>query len=279
MANSRSWVAAATAITGTRPVLVSHPPPLPSPSGPSNNNVRFDAFEVNFQSRELRKHGMRIRLAQKPFQILELLLEQPGNVVTRKALRERLWPDTHVGYEHSLNTAMNTLRELLGDSAQNSRYIETLPRLGYRFVAPVLRPAATLAKQMLVVLPFSNLTGSGAQEVFSDGLHEELTSQLGALDPIRLGVIARSTAVVYKVARKSVAEIASELHADHILEGSIRCSGTALRISAQLIHAGDQAHVWSASFDFSAGDPLAIQSDVSEQITKAIRGRLLVTRQ
>src|SRR2546425_6859971 len=99
--------------------------------------VRFGTFEVNLQSRELRKHGMRIRLEEKPFQILEMLLERNGQVVTRKTLRERLWPDTYVGYEHSLNTAVNKLRDLLGDSARSPRFVETLPRLGYRFIGPV----------------------------------------------------------------------------------------------------------------------------------------------
>ena len=97
---------------------------------PAKSKVRFGNFEVDLRSRELRKHGVRIRLAEKPFQILELLLEHAGGVVTRKALRDKLWPDTHVGYEHSLNTAVNTLREMLGDTAQNPRYIETIPRLG-----------------------------------------------------------------------------------------------------------------------------------------------------
>jgi DNA-binding winged helix-turn-helix (wHTH) protein len=102
--------------------------------------VRFGTFEVNLHSRELRKHGMRIRLEEKPFQILELLLERAGQVVTRSTLRERLWPDTYVGYEHGLNTAVNKLRDLLGDSARRPRFVETLPRLGYRFIAPVIKP-------------------------------------------------------------------------------------------------------------------------------------------
>ena len=97
--------------------------------------VRFGTFEVNLHSHELRKHGMRIRLEEKPFQILELLLERAGHVVTRRALREKLWPDTVVGYEHGLNTAVNKLRDLLGDSARSPRFVETLPGLGYRFIA------------------------------------------------------------------------------------------------------------------------------------------------
>src|SRR4029077_10865408 len=103
--------------------------------------VRFGTFEVDLESRELRKAGMHARPEKKPFRILELLLEQAGHVVTRRALREKLWPDTHVGYDQNLNTAVNKLRELLGDSAQSSRFIETLPRLGYRFIAPVVIPS------------------------------------------------------------------------------------------------------------------------------------------
>ena len=101
--------------------------------------ARFGAFEVSFESREIRKHGMRIQLEEKPFKILEMLIENAGQVVKRNALCEKLWPDTYVAFEHSLNTAVNKLRSVLGDGAQSPRYIETRPRLGYRFVAPVER--------------------------------------------------------------------------------------------------------------------------------------------
>lgn len=101
--------------------------------------VRFGAFEVSFELRELRKNGMRIQLEEKPFQILEMLIESAGQVVNRKALCEKLWPDTYVAFDHSLNTAVNKLRSVLGDLAQSPRFIETRPRLGYRFVAPVER--------------------------------------------------------------------------------------------------------------------------------------------
>ena len=99
--------------------------------------VRFGAFEVSFESRELRKHGMRIQLEEKPFQILEALIESAGQVVRRKTLCEKLWPDTYVAFDHNLNTAVNKLRSVLGDLAQSPRLIETRPRLGYCFVAPV----------------------------------------------------------------------------------------------------------------------------------------------
>lgn len=109
--------------------------------------ARFGAFEVSFELREIRKHGMRIQLEEKPFKILETLIENAGQVVRRQTLCEKLWPDTYVAFEHSLNTAVNKLRSVLGDGAQSPRYIETRPRMGYRFVAPVehVNGSATLA--------------------------------------------------------------------------------------------------------------------------------------
>jgi cholera toxin transcriptional activator len=101
--------------------------------------VRFGAFEVSFETRELRKHGMRIQLEEKPFQILEMLIESAGELVRRKTLCEKLWPDTYVAFDHSLNTAVNKLRSVLGDLAQSPRFVKTRPRLGYCFVATVER--------------------------------------------------------------------------------------------------------------------------------------------
>src|SRR6266571_6788350 len=239
--------------------------------------VRFGTFEVNLHSRELRKHGMRIRLEEKPFQILEMLLERNGQVVTRKTLRERLWPDTYVGYEHSLNTAVNKLRDLLGDSARSPRFVETLPRLGYRFIAPVIKPekAIAAAKRMLLVLPFENISGNSEQEYFADGLTEEMISHLGRLNPKRLGVIARTSAIQYKDTKKSIGEIAAELNVDCVLEGSIRCDGQRLRITGQLIEARDQTHLWSATYDRYLRDIPDVQTDVARQIGKALALELL----
>jgi TolB-like protein/Flp pilus assembly protein TadD len=244
----------------------------------SGSIVRFGTFEVDLESRELRKHGLYVRLEEKPFQILELLLEQAGRVVTRRALREKLWPDTHVGYDQNLNTAVNKLRELLGDSAQSSRFIETLPRIGYRFIAPVVNPAGSaspVTKKMLAVLPFENLGGDPEQEYFADGLTEEMISHLGQLDPRRLGVIARTSAIQYKNTRKSITEIAADLKVSYILEGSVRCEGNSTRITAQLIEVLDQTHLWSASYDRELRDILSVQADVARQVGRALSLELL----
>jgi len=240
--------------------------------------MRFGTFDVNLDSRELRKHGMRIRMEEKPFRILEMLLQRAGHVVTRRMLRERLWPDTVVGYEHGLNTAINKLRDLLGDSARSPRYIETLPRLGYRFIAPVVNPlkvVSTEGKRMLLVLPFESLCGNNEQEFFAEGLTEETISQLGQLNPKRLGVIARTSAVQYKASNKSIGEIAAELHVDCVLEGSVRCNGRRVRITGQLIEARDQTHLWSATYDRDLRDVFALQTDVARQIGKALAPELL----
>jgi len=109
-------------------------------ASPAGRVVRFGVFEVDLAAGELRKNGRRIRLQEQPFQMLALLLERPGDVVTREEVRQKLWPaDTFVDFDHSLNTAINKVREALGDSASSPRYVETLARRGYRFLAQVER--------------------------------------------------------------------------------------------------------------------------------------------
>src|SRR5215472_16098151 len=107
-------------------------------NGPSPRIIRFATFELDLQARELRKNGLKLKFHGQPFEVLAMLLERPGKLVSREQLRERLWPtDTFVDFDHGVNTAINRLREALGDSADNPRFIETLPRRGYRFIAPV----------------------------------------------------------------------------------------------------------------------------------------------
>src|ERR1017187_1892415 len=119
------------------------------PDFPPNNSsriVRFSVFELDLAAGELRKNGAKLRLQEQPFQVLALLLERAGDVVTREEMRQKLWPaDTFVDFDHSLNTAVNKLRETLGDSASSPRFIETLARRGYRFIAPVQNSAVPVA--------------------------------------------------------------------------------------------------------------------------------------
>ncbi len=187
--------------------------------------VHFAAFSVDLQAGELRKHGVKIRLQEQPFQMLLVLLERPGEVVTREELQKRLWSGTtFVDFEHSLATAVKKLRRALGDSAADSQFIETLPRRGYRFIA-TLEAEPRAGKPILAVLPFENLTGDPAQEYFSDGMAEEMIARLGRLYPQRLGVIARASAIRYKNTDKDIDQIGRELGADYVLKGSVRRAG------------------------------------------------------
>ena len=237
--------------------------------------VRFAAFAVDLQAGELRKHGMKVRLQEQPFQMLLVLLERPGEVVTREELQKRLWPgDTFVDFEHSLATAVKKLRHALGDSAVHPQFIETLPRRGYRFIA-TLEAEPRARKPILAVLPFENLTGDPGQEYFSDGMTEEMIARLGRLYPQRLGVIARASAIRYKNTDKDIDQIGRELGADYVLKGSVRSAGDQVRITVELIQAKDRTHLWADSFEGDRANVLAIHSEVARHIARSLHVELL----
>jgi TolB-like protein/Flp pilus assembly protein TadD len=240
--------------------------------------VRFGAFRADLLSGELYKQGRKIKLQQKPFQILAALLDRPGKVVTREELRRQIWPpDTFVDFDHSLKTAISKIREALGDSAEKPRYLETLPRRGYRFIAAVeeLPTAVSLGGQIRVaVLPFENLSNDREQEYFSDGITEETTAQLGGAQSQQLAVIARTSAMQYKRTDKRLDQIGQELNVNHIVEGSVRRAGDRVRITAQLIRVSDQTHLWARSYERDLRNILALQSEVARAISNEIQVKL-----
>jgi TolB-like protein/DNA-binding winged helix-turn-helix (wHTH) protein/Flp pilus assembly protein TadD len=241
--------------------------------------VRFGAFAVDLQTGELRKHGVKVRLQQKPFQILATLLERPRELVTREELRKRLWPgDTFVDFEQSLATAVKKLRQALGDSPDHPRFIETLPRRGYRFIGIVdAEPRA--GRVILAVLPFENSSANPKQEYFSDGMTEEVIAQLGRLNPQRLGVIARASAMHYRDTDKGIDQIGRELGADYILKGRVRRVGDRVRVAAELIKVTDQTHLWAETYERDWADVLAIQGEVARRITHSLAVELLPAQQ
>jgi TolB-like protein/Flp pilus assembly protein TadD len=244
-----------------------------TPSNPGGT-IRFGPYDVDLRTGEVRKKGFKIHLQDKPFQILVALLEHPGELVTRDELHRRLWAgDTFVDFDNGLNTALTKLRESLGDSAAEPQYIETFPRRGYRFMVPVIE-TARIRVIMLAVLPFENLTGDQEQEYFSDGLTEEMISQLARLNPDRLGVIARTSSLRYKKTTKGINKIARELNVDWILEGSVRRAAERVRITAQLVRTQDESHLWAQSYDRDLGDILAMQSEVALAIAGEIHLKL-----
>ncbi len=152
--------------------------------------IRFGPFELDAGKAELRKHGVRLRIQDQPLRILTALLEDPGETVSREELVRRVWPTgAFVDFEHGLNAAVNRLRHILGDSAENPRYIETVARRGYCFIGQVSPQAFAPALYSLAVLPFANLSRDRDDDYFSDGLAEEIISALAKIPSLR--VIAR----------------------------------------------------------------------------------------
>ena len=297
--------------------------------------LRFGIFELDLRAGELRKHGLRIRIQEQPFQVLALLLEHSGDVVTREELQKKLWPaDTFVDFDHGLNKAISKIREALSDSVESPRFVETVARRGYRFLAEVkvvdIAPArspefATLSHPVpeagdsgglagtpavpkrflssltwkvsafvllllvvslsawklhswnrpspvirsLAVLPLESLSNDATQDYFADGMTDELISDLGQIGALR--VISRTSVMVYKHARKPLPQIARELNVDAVVEGTVLRSGNRVRITAQLIDASSDKHLWSQSYEGELQDTLAHQSQVARAIADQIR--------
>jgi len=235
--------------------------------------VAFGGFEVNVLTGELRKHGVRLALQEQPLRILAALLERPGEIVTREALCRRLWPlGTFVDFEHSLNAAVRRLRVTLGDQAGTPRFVETVPRRGYRFLAAGSGSKPATARARLAVLPFLCLAPE-SHDAFSEGLTEETTTQVARICP-QVGVIARTSVMRLAGARQSAAETGRLLGVDYLMEGSVRREGDHLRIVAQLIDTHDETHLWAATFDRVLGDALAVQTNVAEEIARAVADAL-----
>ena len=281
------------------------------------------------RSGELWKQGRKVRLEGQPVQILLCLLENPGELVTREELRQRLWPaETYGNFEDGLNAAVKRLRQALNDSAGNPRFVETLPRRGYRFLAPVqivnaaedgpnlieippgeLAPSARdfpeakgvlrslswkrsswalllvllgVAAWMLrpkngpspvirslAVLPLENLSHDPSQDYFADGMTDELITELGQISELR--VISRTSAMTYKGAHKSLPQIAGELNVDAVVEGTVLRSGDQVRITAQLIQASADKHLWAQSYEGDVHQTLALQRQVARAIAEEIQ--------
>ncbi len=238
--------------------------------------VRFGPFEADLAAGQLHKRGLKINLREKSFQVLASLLERPGEVVTREELRRRLWPDdVFVDFDNNLNAAIAKLRETLGDSAEHPRFVETLPKHGYRFIASVFEPPRApeperVQRARLVVLPFINLCGDPAQEYFSDAMTDEIITELASLAPEQLAVIARTTAMHYKGSQADVAQVGRELGVDYVVEGGVRRAGDRVAINAQLIRAKDQTHIWAQRYDAKLKDIFKMQGSVAQAIAAQV---------
>ena len=311
---------------------------------PGAHVFRFGIFELDTQSGELRRHGLKVRLPDQSFQILKTLIGRPGEVVTRDELRRVLWTaETFVDFEVGLNSAVRKLREALDDSAEDSQFVQTLPRRGYRFVAPVnslVRPStsppepaagaglvpvalstseeetsapvsepvlASVARfrtprwragglllmalvataalyqrgalvnlragpadvpiRSLVVLPFANLTGDAAQEYFVDAVTDAVTGHLAQADG--LDVISRTSARQYKDFARGVREIGSELKVDGIVEGAVVRTESGVRITATLIRAATDRHLWAQAYEGQLNRMIPLQQRIASDLAVA----------
>jgi len=298
------------------------------------DRVRVPGFELDLRTGELFSNGRRQLLQDQPFQVLKMLLERPGELVTREELQRRLWPaDTFVDFDHGLNKAVGKLREALSAPGQSCTLIETLPRRGYRFVGPVesidpQEAAASLATgpgaaasqgtagrtptrrygalgglaaaailigsaavllldvggfrtrfvarsqpiHSIAVLQLRNLSGSPEQDYFAEGLTDELTTNLARISSLR--VVSVTSARQYRDPHGGVRQVARELGVDAVVEGSIVRSGNRVRITAQLIDARTDTHLWAQSYERESGEVLEIQDSIALDVAAQVSAKL-----
>jgi len=298
-------------------------------ASPRRAPLHFGVFEADLDAGELRKHGRRIRLPHQAFRVLQILVEHPMQVISRDDLRQSLWPaDTFVEFDHGLNNAVSRLREALGDAADNPRFIETVPRRGYRFIAPVdppvdkpadvpanvatieqpaavtsmattrtdwkwlavaaisvaamvawlaLKPRpmpASHAAQTVAVLPFvaADAAEDSADSYIAFGMTEALITELSHVGALK--VISQTSVMQYKSLRKPLKQIAGELGAGTIVEGSVLREGDEVRITVQLIDARTDTHVWAQSYGRESNSALVNQRELAREVAGIIRSRI-----
>ena len=249
-----------------------------------SGRVLFGQFVLDIGRYELTRNGAAVRLERIPMDLLILLVQEDGRLISRDEIIERLWgKDLHFDTDNSINTAVRKIRHALGDNSGSPQFVETVPGKGYRFkvstssARPEVEPTMVQPRIMLAVLPFDNLSGDSSQEYFSDGLTEETIMRLGQVSPSSLGVIARTSSMAYKKTNKSVTQIARELGVDYVLEGSLRREADRVRITAQLIRAQDQIHLWAETYDRRLPGVLDIHAEAAAAIAAEVKLKLRLT--
>jgi TolB-like protein/Tfp pilus assembly protein PilF len=239
--------------------------------------IHFGVFEADLRAGELRRNGSKVKLQEQPFQILAMLLERHGEIVTREELRARLWSaDTFVDFDHGLNSAIRRLRDALGDSAENPSFVETLGRRGYRFIAPVasrvLRERQHEPIESVAVLPFANRSADPNTDYLSDGITESLINNLSQISTLR--VTARSTVFRYKGKDADPRKVGSDLHVRAVVSGRLLKRGSSLIIQAELMDVATGSQLWGGQYNRQAENVFLLQDDLSREISEKLRLRL-----
>lgn len=228
--------------------------------------LAFGPFELDPSTQQLRKHGRRLRLPPQPFRVLALLASRAGELITQEELRREVWGDgTFVEFELGLYYCLGRIRAVLGDRGRAPRYIETVPRSGYRFIGPVERLAPP-GGASVAVLPFDNLNRREDLDYFADGITDALITELGKQRGLR--VISRQSVLRFKGSDRSLAEIAKQLDTDHLVEGAVLHDSGRVRVSLQLVQAIPERHLWARSVEVDEGDVIALQRSIVHDVAR-----------
>ena len=233
--------------------------------------LRFGPFELDADSAELLRHGERIPLPPQPFKVLALLVQKDGAVVTRAEIRDQVWgAGTHVEFDQGLNFAIRQIREALEDDAASPRFIETLPRRGYRFLMPIApsTPEKPLTLTRLIVLPFRLLRDDPDTAFLAFSLPDAVTSSLSGLESL---VVRSSLAASrYAGAPADTRAIGAEADVDMIVTGTLLRSADAVRVNAQLTEAASGTLLWSHTAQATVGDFFQLQDELTRRIVESL---------
>jgi len=265
--------------------------------------LRFGIFDFDPASRELRREGVPVRLQAQPAQVLAVLVARGGEVVTREQLRQAVWgSDTFVDFDRGLNYCIAQIRSALGDSAESPRFVRTVPKLGYQFVAPVSAPAPPTRSVMryalatalvlavcavvgltiglrrphvnIAVARFDNETGSAEMNSFADGLSDALVAELTAAERGRYGIIGNAALLRRPRPERDLTAIGSSLKANYVVLGQVQRNSSHIRVLAHLIRLPEQTHLAVVRVDRDVSDPLQTESELARQISGEFLSRL-----
>jgi adenylate cyclase len=242
----------------------------------------FGDMTLDGVRRELRSGSALLSIEPQVFDLLEFLVTNRHRVVSRDDLLAAVWNGRIVS-DSAIDARINAARRAIGDDGQQQRWIRTIARKGFRFVGDVreepgaaalsVRASSVQSKPSIAVLPFANMSGDPEQEYFSDGITEDIITDLSKIST--LSVVPRATVFTFKGKSIDISQVAQRLKVGHVVEGSVRKASGRVRITAQLIDATKDSHVWAERYDRELNDIFALQDEISQAIVAALKVRLL----
>jgi TolB-like protein len=241
--------------------------------------ISFEDFQIDAAQGELRNKGNQVPIEPQVLDLIFYLASHPGSVITRDDLIKNVW-DGRIVSDSAISTRINAARAAVGDDGTAQRIIKTIPRRGFRFEATIKSAALEVStlteKPSIAVLPFQNLSGDSEQIYFSDGITDDIITELSRYD--ELFVIARHSSFIYRDEATPAAEIASELGAQYIVEGSVRRAGNRIRVTAKLIDPVKGNQIWAERYDRELADIFAVQDEITTVIVNTLAGKIAQQR-